>query len=96
MPVSPYTKFWSVLLEPPEALLTKAPMMELRVMAVDARSVEAMMLLRSVCTAKTPFFKLSCTLNIQQAESSQKTAFSKPQRIEMDAMDWVTAKHAKS
>lgn len=58
-PVSPYTKCVSVLLVPPDVLLTNAPMIELRVMAVDANNVEAMMLLRRVCTAKTPFFSLS-------------------------------------
>jgi hypothetical protein len=58
--LSPYTKSFSVLLEPPDVLLTKAPMMELRVMAVDASNVEAKMLLRRVCTARMPFFKLSC------------------------------------
>lgn len=40
-----------------DELLTNTPIRELRVIAVVAKSVDAMMLLRIVCTVKTPFFK---------------------------------------
>lgn len=39
-----------------EVLLTKTPMMEQRVIAVVAKSVDAIMLFLIVCTASVPFF----------------------------------------
>lgn len=39
-----------------ELLLTKTLISELRVIAIVAKSVDAIMLLRIVCTARTPFF----------------------------------------
>ena len=46
-----------VLLAELVVLLTNTPISELRVIAVVAKRVDAMMLLRIVWTAKTPFFK---------------------------------------
>ena len=49
-----------------EVLLTKRPMMEQRVIAVVAKTVDAIMLFLIVCTANTPFFIGSYTNNNDQ------------------------------
>jgi hypothetical protein len=38
---------------------------ELSMMAVDAKTVDAIILFLSVCTARTPFLDTSCTITIK-------------------------------
>jgi len=55
LPLSPYTKLASGFFSPALVLLTRPPMMELKVIDVEASNVDAMMLFRNVCTANIPF-----------------------------------------
>ena len=70
----------------PLPLVIKMAIRELSMIAVDANRVDAIMLFLSVCTARTPFFDVSCYIHsvcvmheiINEIKKKKKKKMDKP------------------